>query len=101
MQRANVKKRSQRTVGDKHAKLSAKAEQKKNTVTISREDYDLLRDFARRALKAIQYLNDPEEIERQRIRVETIERGTFQPGVGRSEERRVGKECRSRWSPYH
>ena len=21
--------------------------------------------------------------------------------VGRSEERRVGKECRSRWSPYH
>ena len=26
----------------------------------------------------------------------------FDPrGVGRSEERRVGKECRSRWSPYH
>src|SRR5256885_16698577 len=29
-----------------------------------------------------------------------------QPGIGqrvdrRSEERRVGKECRSRWSPYH
>ena len=22
-------------------------------------------------------------------------------GNGRSEERRVGKECRSRWSPYH
>ena len=22
-------------------------------------------------------------------------------GQGRSEERRVGKECRSRWSPYH
>ena len=22
-------------------------------------------------------------------------------GVQRSEERRVGKECRSRWSPYH
>src|SRR5256885_10652890 len=30
----------------------------------------------------------------------------FGPGIGmsdntRSEERRVGKECRSRWSPYH
>ena len=25
-------------------------------------------------------------------------RGTWDP---RSEERRVGKECRSRWSPYH
>src|SRR3712207_9176429 len=23
------------------------------------------------------------------------------PGAQRSEERRVGKECRSRWSPYH
>ena len=23
------------------------------------------------------------------------------PGIRRSEERRVGKECRSRWSPYH
>src|SRR5256885_5654567 len=24
-----------------------------------------------------------------------------QPATPRSEERRVGKECRSRWSPYH
>ena len=23
------------------------------------------------------------------------------PVADRSEERRVGKECRSRWSPYH
>src|ERR1051326_9557752 len=23
------------------------------------------------------------------------------PAPGRSEERRVGKECRSRWAPYH
>ena len=26
---------------------------------------------------------------------------TFLGGLYRSEERRVGKECRSRWSPYH
>src|SRR5687767_15762972 len=25
----------------------------------------------------------------------------FRYGSARSEERRVGKECRSRWSPYH
>ena len=25
----------------------------------------------------------------------------FEPSYVRSEERRVGKECRSRWSPYH
>src|SRR2546425_5057920 len=34
-----------------------------------------------------------------------ISRGTDQFALGwkqaRSEERRVGKECRSRWSPYH
>ena len=27
--------------------------------------------------------------------------GIAQQGLTRSEERRVGKECRSRWSPYH
>src|SRR3712207_8941799 len=32
--------------------------------------------------------------------VETIRR-QLAPLVERSEERRVGKECRSRWSPYH
>ena len=26
---------------------------------------------------------------------------TLQELAERSEERRVGKECRSRWSPYH
>src|SRR3712207_1555506 len=40
--------------------------------------------------------------------IETIEgRGVFEIAIAhdnavvRSEERRVGKECRSRWSPYH
>ena len=27
--------------------------------------------------------------------------GRFERALTRSEERRVGKECRSRWSPYH
>ena len=27
--------------------------------------------------------------------------GNVPQGTQRSEERRVGKECRSRWSPYH
>ena len=29
------------------------------------------------------------------------DRDTCQQIAARSEERRVGKECRSRWSPYH
>src|SRR5256885_16519489 len=30
-----------------------------------------------------------------------MEPGPIAGSSGRSEERRVGKECRSRWSPYH
>src|SRR2546425_6515592 len=30
-----------------------------------------------------------------------IAEGASRRGTKRSEERRVGKECRSRWSPYH
>src|SRR5258708_22173403 len=30
-----------------------------------------------------------------------VQRGDMKWGKIRSEERRVGKECRSRWSPYH
>src|SRR5256886_15785474 len=36
--------------------------------------------------------------------LEALETGNdakFAEEMGRSEERRVGKECRSRWSPYH
>src|SRR3989449_767817 len=34
-------------------------------------------------------------------RVPMLARPPVAPRRGRSEERRVGKECRSRWSPYH
>ena len=38
-----------------------------------------------------------------RARIKRVVVATYQSvsGAGRSEERRVGKECRSRWSPYH
>ena len=31
----------------------------------------------------------------------TVRTVRWRVGTSRSEERRVGKECRSRWSPYH
>ena len=34
-------------------------------------------------------------------RIERIRARHFLANDHRSEERRVGKECRSRWSPYH
>ena len=33
--------------------------------------------------------------------IKVFDRGRERKDVVRSEERRVGKECRSRWSPYH
>src|SRR5919198_1164952 len=48
-------------------------------------------------------LCDCPDLGHQRIRPE--DQMAIYPGGqfdgGRSEERRVGKECRSRWSPYH
>src|SRR5260370_37688568 len=35
------------------------------------------------------------------VTVPQVEISTYSPLYNRSEERRVGKECRSRWSPYH
>ena len=32
--------------------------------------------------------------------IKSLKSGNYEV-VDRSEERRVGKECRSRWSPYH
>ena len=45
------------------------------------------------------YFNQRILLEAARPEVPLLERLTFL-GI-RSEERRVGKECRSRWSPYH
>src|SRR3712207_8420503 len=38
-------------------------------------------------------------IDELRLELEALRQSTG--GPQRSEERRVGKECRSRWSPYH
>ena len=35
------------------------------------------------------------------IRMKKPNHGDYLSTGARSEERRVGKECRSRWSPYH
>ena len=36
-----------------------------------------------------------------KLLLEGIGEDVNREGLQRSEERRVGKECRSRWSPYH
>ena len=47
------------------------------------------------------YLFAPTETARRYLQNEGIEESKICVTGNRSEERRVGKECRSRWSPYH
>src|SRR3712207_7544288 len=62
------------------------------------------RDFIRTQLRKFQYLDDNGQFQ---ILPEYPKFAWFEGVVNavthrdRSEERRVGKECRSRWSPYH
>src|SRR3712207_1744586 len=48
------------------------------------------------------YRRSAQEATNSRFSAEFLERASEREQVvSRSEERRVGKECRSRWSPYH
>src|SRR5260221_14695936 len=57
--------------------------------SMSNRNVDILRDFSRE--QRLSYFYD----------VIDDENGHWHFDAERSEERRVGKECRSRWSPYH
>src|SRR5256714_1025764 len=70
------------------------------------EDWKI-RDYLRTQLQRAMVSRVEIERTRDRLRVDLY---TARPGIvigrrgaeaDRSEERRVGKECRSRWSPYH
>ena len=49
---------------------------------------------AKLILEQARVIKSPDELICMKAAIEVAEKG-------RSEERRVGKECRSRWSPYH
>ena len=70
-----------------------------------RSDSDILRPFALRCSRAEIFLLRSASFDKSlfafraaRGSSNSLTEGT---AVLRSEERRVGKECRSRWSPYH
>src|SRR5688572_33320031 len=55
-----------------------------------------LRELDRRVVQVLRERRPAEREQPLQLRVEPIE-----VERARSEERRVGKECRSRWAPYH
>ena len=72
----------------------------------SRLDKELSRLYVYASMTADQdtRLSEPQGMqqEMQQLHAEFSAQASYmQPEILRSEERRVGKECRSRWSPYH
>ena len=63
---------------------------------------DQLKDVMDRADALHRYLNiDQKKVEFEEEQLRTQAPDFWEDHAHRSEERRVGKECRSRWSPYH
>ena len=61
--------------------------------TLYQDFEEILQDYSSRQSPELEYDWEGEEIK--------IGDWDDKGKVHRSEERRVGKECRSRWSPYH
>ena len=59
--------------------------------TVSFDDIERVNDLVARKICRLVFIEDD-------VPAATTADGIV---IGRSEERRVGKECRSRWSPYH
>src|SRR2546427_11032983 len=68
--------------------------------SVSLNERDKVRATARLAATNVAKAQADIEINAQKIKATTVNRASLEAQV-RSEERRVGKECRSRWSPYH
>src|SRR5256885_6306030 len=80
----------------------ARRERLASSGAVSGEERQHARDAANSARAAL--LATQQELEANRARVDrtTVDNHPdVRNAAARSEERRVGKECRSRWSPYH
>ena len=80
---------------------------KPDTIILTQQSFDKLFRLYQRKLYAVAYslvhdANTAEDIVHDSFMTIWENRETVQfTSIERSEERRVGKECRSRWSPYH
>src|SRR2546426_9916165 len=76
------------------------------THSFADEDLEFLIAFGSLAAVGVENSRRSEQLRREALVLSNFQR-YFAPNLAsqiaesRSEERRVGKECRSRWSPYH
>ena len=82
-------------------KRAAEARKKQKTIDIKEikmrpgidnHDYDV------KMRRIVEFLGEGDKV---KVTLRFRGREMAYQNLGRSEERRVGKECRSRWSPYH
>ena len=84
-----------------HKKLSMKVHQLHKKWIVSYDNNEFIMNLYAEKRKLVHKLSQSAS---NRIGDEIFifsEKIDFIDSVNRSEERRVGKECRSRWSPYH
>ena len=93
---------------NKYAQVLADAQKALEQLEQSQTEYIQLRDYytGQKFFDDLEYSNSPEFPENIACGVLSEDAvydlmGEHFETVLRSEERRVGKECRSRWSPYH
>ena len=88
----------QRRRDAREARERREAERRKGA---GRRDLDTLLDITRRLMTITDLDALLRLIAEATVTMVGAERATIYIVDQRSEERRVGKECRSRWSPYH
>ena len=54
----------------------------------------------KKSVKPVKYIDAIDFLEKRLVKINNNKESEL-IWILRSEERRVGKECRSRWSPYH
>src|SRR5256885_6464240 len=73
---------------------------RESSKALAREMHPEIESKNQQQMLAYREMSEQELFDVQSVKVE-LSPEEFPGFKGRSEERRVGKECRSRWSPYH
>ena len=85
-------------------KTASQSDIKKKFRQLAKKYHPDLNKGNKEAAEKFKEINEAYEVlgdEEKRKKYDAFGSGYNFTGLLRSEERRVGKECRSRWSPYH
>src|SRR5229473_540753 len=100
--RMDMERKSPRRIGREcELRDCARRDRLFDVITVKMQDHRLIRRPAQRHDIALLDANEPHVVGNAAMLDLEVEEELRGHRKERSEERRVGKECRSRWSPYH